>query len=208
MNSRNDLEFNVRWYPFQLNPRASQEPSSKMQAYAQKFGKSEEEVMAMGEWMKQKFDAVGLPYSFTKAGLVANTFEAHRVLTAAYKKGGTEAQDRAAEKLFHGYFADEKAPNDPGVLKEAAAAAGLDGEAFVADASAAAAETESEFEVGRRLRVSGVPHFVISMEDGSGRPVQVSGAQPPEEFKQVFEELSRPQPPANAAAGQPKCDLS
>lgn len=78
---------------------------------------------------KSKFDAVQLPYAFTEAALaprshrfelisssdgrkslkfqVSNTFDAHRVLTAAYQKGGPEAQDKAAEALFHSYFAKE-----------------------------------------------------------------------------------------------------
>ena len=42
------------------------------------------------------------------------------------RHGGASAQDKAAEALFHSYFAKEKAPNDPEELKEAAKAAGLD----------------------------------------------------------------------------------
>ena len=43
-----------------------------------------------------------------------------------HRHGGAAAQDKAAEALFHSYFAKEKAPNDPEELKEAAKAAGLD----------------------------------------------------------------------------------
>ncbi|CAK9035861.1 DSBA domain-containing protein (Fragment) [Durusdinium trenchii] len=101
-----------------------------MEAYAKKFGKGKEEVKQMGAWMKSKFDAAELPYNFTESALVSNTFDAHRVLTAAYKHGGAAAQDKAAEALFHSYFAKEKAPNDPEELKEAAKAAGLDATAL------------------------------------------------------------------------------
>ena len=48
---RGDLEFQVRWLPFQLDPSASEKPSSRMEAYAKKFGKGKEEVKEMGLWM-------------------------------------------------------------------------------------------------------------------------------------------------------------
>eukprot|EP00439_Symbiodinium_sp_Y106_P050627 s2164_g6.t1 len=178
-----------------------------MQAYADKFGKSKEEVKQMGDWMKGKFDAVGLPYAFTEKGLVSSTFDAHRVLTEAYRQGGAAAQDKAAEALFHSYFAEEKAPNDPEELKKAALAAGLDGDKLVADKSVAAAEVKEEpshspckakrlqscslqeLKVGQQLRVRGVPHFVIRA-DGSSKAQQISGAQPPEEFVHAFRAAS------------------
>ena len=93
---------------------------------------------------------------------VSNTFDAHRVLTAAYQQGGPEAQDKAAEALFHSYFAKEKAPNDPGELRAAAEAAGLP--EAVLSKGYMAKETKEELEVGRKLRVRGVPHFVIRTE--------------------------------------------
>mmetsp|Transcript_21952 Transcript_21952/g.50803 ORF Transcript_21952/g.50803 Transcript_21952/m.50803 type:complete len:191 (-) Transcript_21952:13-585(-) len=190
MKQFSDVEFEVRWLPFQLDPNAPEKPSSKMEAYAKKFRKSKEEVKQMGGWMKGKFDAVGLPYAFTEAGVVSNTFDAHRVLTAAYQHGGAAAQDKAAEALFHSYFAMEKAPNDPEELKKAAAAAGLDGDALVSDKTLLAAETKDELKVGQQLRVSGVPHFVIRA-DGSSQAQQISGAQPTEEFVHVLRSVAR-----------------
>eukprot|EP00434_Breviolum_minutum_P010312 symbB.v1.2.009100.t1/scaffold573.1/size222803/9 len=183
-----NLDFEVRWLPFQLDPRASEKPSSRMEAYAKKFGKGKEEVMQMGQWMKAKFDAAQLPYEFSEAALVSNTFDAHRVLTAAYKHGGASAQDKAAEALFHSYFAKEKAPNDPEELKEAAKAAGLDSTS-VLDKSFAESETQEEMKVGKKLGVTGVPHFVIRTEDS--RTEQISGAQPMESFLKAFQVVTR-----------------
>merc|ERR1719277_2166671 len=117
--------------------------------------------------MGQKFKDAGLPYSFTEAALISNTFDAHRVLTAAYQSGGAQAQDKAAELLFHSYFAEERAPNDPEALQAAADAAGIDGKALVSDSSVAAAEAKKEMDVGRQLGVTGVPHFVIRRDNTS-----------------------------------------
>lgn len=78
-----------------------------------------------------------------------------------------------------------KAPNDPLELKAAAEAAGLgDG---VLEKGYLARETKEELEVGRKLRVRGVPHFVIRTE---GASEEISGAQPPESFLEVFRALA------------------
>merc|ERR1719235_1087398 len=107
--------------------------------------------------MKQKFQAVGLPFRFTEADRTGNTFDAHRVLTKAFEEGGPAAQDKACESLFNSYFAEGKAPSDPAVLEAAANAAGLDGAALVADPSIGASKTSEEFSKAQQFRVSGVP---------------------------------------------------
>merc|ERR1712207_114189 len=95
--------------------------------YMKKFGRSKQETMQMAEGMRQKFAAAGLPFNFKETDLTGNTFDAHRLLTAAYEKGGAAMQDKACESLFHSYFVDGRAPSDPAVLKAAADAAGLAG---------------------------------------------------------------------------------
>jgi predicted DsbA family dithiol-disulfide isomerase len=192
MSRRPDLDFDVRWYPFQLNPQAPQE-SSKLEMYMQKFGISKEEAMQKAAWMQGKFEAANLPFSFKETDKTGNTFDAHRLLTAAFQQGGSSAQDQAAEKLFHGYFADGIAPSDPALLKAAAKAAGMDGDGFLADKSISAAETREELGLGKRLNVRGVPHFVIYDEQaGTKGQQQLSGAQPPEQMLAVLNHVARP----------------
>eukprot|EP00930_Biecheleria_cincta_P002715 TRINITY_DN103708_c0_g1_i1.p1 TRINITY_DN103708_c0_g1~~TRINITY_DN103708_c0_g1_i1.p1 ORF type:complete len:188 (+),score=40.38 TRINITY_DN103708_c0_g1_i1:153-716(+) len=187
MQKHKDLDFNVRWLPFQLNSNAPAQ-TSKLEMYMKKFGMTKEDAMQRSEMMRQKFAAAGLPFSFKETDLTGNTFDAHRLLTAAYAKGGAAAQDKVSEMLFQSYFAEGRAPSDPEVLKTAAAAIGLDGEAFVADHTKSAAETNQEMEIGRRMGVSGVPHFVIKAE-GASKSQELSGAQPPEYFDAVFKQL-------------------
>lgn len=100
-------------------------------------------------------------------------------------------QDKVVEQLFHAYFADELFLNDPEVLVTAALKGGIDeatARAFVADESQFEKETREEFSVGRENSVTGVPHFVIS--DGKTSE-SLSGAQPPGEFKKVFDRLGK-----------------
>lgn len=187
MQKHKDLDFNVRWLPFQLNADAPAQ-TSKLEMYMNKFGMTKEEAMQRSEMMRQKFAAAGLPFSFKETDLTGNTFDAHRLLTAAYEKGGAAAQDKVSEMLFQSYFAEGRAPSDPEVIKNAAAAVGLDGEALMADRTKLAAETNQEMSVGRSLGVSGVPYFVIKAE-GAAKSQEVSGAQPPEYFDAVLKQL-------------------
>ena len=177
------VQARVHWKAFQLNPNASDTPSNKLQMYCDKFGMGREQVMRMTAGMRQNFANVGLPYAFTDQGLVANTMDAHRVLAWC---GTPEAQDKAVEVIFRGYFAEERAPNDRDLLIKACVAAGkseADAIAFLDDKSAMRDQVQRELSEARGVR--GVPHFIIRQP---GRdPVQISGAQPPDVFERALQ---------------------
>ena len=138
-------------------------------------GMGRDQVLRMTAGMRQNFANVGLPYAFTDQGLVANTMDAHRVLAWC---GSPEAQDKAVEVIFRGYFAEERAPNDRELLIEACVAAGkseADARAFLDDKTAMRDQVQRELSEARGVR--GVPHFVIRQPGKD--PVQISGAQPP-----------------------------
>lgn len=188
MSKSEDLEFQVRWLPYQLAPTSSEEPMSRVTAYAAKFGRSNDQIEQMFKGKKVEFGKEGLPYSLENPK-VANTREAHRVLTAAYKEGGPEAQDKAAEILFNGYFGEGRAPNEPALLEAAAEAAGLD-TSIVADRSIVKDELDKELAEGRAMVQSGVPHFVFSPEGGEP-VVEFAGAQPVDDFLNAFAAASK-----------------
>jgi predicted DsbA family dithiol-disulfide isomerase len=197
MQERTDLEFEVRWYPFQLNPNAPPE-TNKLEGYMKKFNASRQQCLAMAQNMQQRFKAAGLPYNFSETDKSGNTFDAHVLHTAAWEHGGAAAQDKVAERLFHSYFSEGNAPSDPTVLRDVAAEVGIDPAAVLQASSEEYKKTKEELKYGRKLGVTGVPHFVIYAEDGARKKLQVSGAQPPDEFAAVFEHISR----ARAAAEQ------
>lgn len=191
MKERTDLDFEVRWYPFQLNPNAPRE-SNKLEGYMRKFGKSKEQTMAMARQFGQRFKAVGLPYNFTESDKSGNTFDAHVLHTAAWEHGGAAAQDRVAERLFQSYFAEGRAPSDPAVLSDVASELGIDSAAVLDKSSEESRKTKEELMYGRSLGVSGVPHFVMYSEENSQKKFQASGAQPPGHFAAIFDQLSQP----------------
>lgn len=184
-----DAAVDVKWLPFQLNAAASTTGVNKLQMYMQKFNMTKEKVSAMAAGMKQNFAAVGLPYKFSDQGVTGNTFNSHRLIAMAGSKGPA-VQDKVVEALFHAYFAEEYFLNDPKVLVAAAMEAGFEkgeAKAFVDDETQYADETRKEMQVGREMQVTGVPFFILSNDK---EQVTVSGAQPPERFAQIMQELS------------------
>lgn len=83
------------------------------------------------------------------------------------------------------YFADSKYLNDRAVLLEVATEAGVpDAEAVIDDPTAYSDEVKKEMATYAK-GVSGVPYFIVD-----GR-FKMGGAQPPEAFSEIFEELAQ-----------------
>jgi predicted DsbA family dithiol-disulfide isomerase len=124
---------------------------------------------------------------FSMGGNTGPTLDGHRLATYAEKEG-LDKQNAFMEEIFRAYFCEEKAPCDRDVLLAAARSAGLDDTKVREVLDAPTAELgELDEQMQRFARgVSGVPFFIVS--DGKKR-FKLSGAQPPEAFLEVFEDL-------------------
>lgn len=185
-----NAQFEVKWWPFELNSNGSKEGVNKLEHYMNKFHCSKDQILQRMEGMKRTFANAGLPFNFSEAGVTGNTFNSHRLISLAGSIS-EETQDKVAEALFHAYFAEEKFLNDPKVLIEAAVQGGIEPEVakrFVENEEEHREETLEELRYGQQHRVTGVPHFII---EADGQRVAVGGAQPPEVFEQVFQDLSK-----------------
>lgn len=170
----------VRWHPFELNPDMPREGIERKAYRIKKFGsweRSQEldaDVAAAGQ-------GEGIAFNFDRQSRTPNTLDAHRVIWIAGERG---VQDAVVEALFQAYFTDGHDLSDRGTLAGVAAGAGLDraeiDELLASDKGLDVIRAAEE--QARRLGVSGVPFFVVN-----GR-VALSGAQPPELFRQAFEQ--------------------
>ena len=182
------LAFDVRWRPFQLNPSLpTGRGLDKMQYYYDRFG-GPSRVDGMIGQMKAVGRDVGIDFSY--GGRVANTLDSHRLIWYARERGGSELQDRMVEELFRAYFTQEKSLGEREVLAECAVAVGVDVSGVLADDGSASSsgvgtsEVQEEMEAyARRWNCRGVPLFVIDDK------YPLSGAQPPEAFLDVFDNL-------------------
>jgi len=170
----------VRWHPFQLNPDMPREGIERRSYRIKKFG-SWERSQGLDAQMTAAGQGEGIAFNFDKMARTPNTLDAHRVIWLAGERG---VQDAVVEALFFAYFTDGRDLSDRATLAEIAAEAGLDraevDELLAGDMGLDVVRAGEE--QARRLGVSGVPFFVVN-----GR-IALSGAQPPELFRQAFEQ--------------------
>lgn len=171
----------VRWHPFQLNPDMPREGIDRRSYRIQKFG-SWERSQELDAQVAAAGRGEGIAFNFDEMARTPNTLDAHRVIWLAGERG---VQDAVVEALFRAYFTDGRDLSDRATLAAVAAGAGLDpaevDELLEGDKGRDVVHAVEE--QGRRLGVSGVPFFVVN-----GR-VALSGAQPPELFRQAFEQV-------------------
>ena len=174
-------EVELIWHSFQLDPTIqSQKGKSLYQYLAERKGMSLQQSEQMHQHVTQMAADSGLTYNFDKA-VIANSFDAHRLIQLAKKHG---LGDAAEERLFHAYFTEGKDMSDHEVLTQLGTEIGLDAtevkQALETDAYAHAVRTD--ITTAEQLRISGVPFFVLDNKYG------VSGAQPVELFSNALKQ--------------------
>ncbi|HJS21781.1 MAG TPA: DsbA family oxidoreductase [Steroidobacteraceae bacterium] len=180
---RPDLELEVHWLPFELNPGLPATGIERESYLARKFGDLER-VHAMQAQLRELGASLGIEFHFERARRMPNTRASHEVLQYA-RAGG--AQDRVSEALFKAYFEDGSDIGDRARLIEIGASAGLDAadleHALVARRHAS--EVEALERQAHDWGITGVPTFIFD------RNYAVSGAQETDVFLQVFDRLRR-----------------
>ncbi|MCZ7377657.1 DsbA family oxidoreductase [Micromonospora sp. WMMC250] len=161
-------EVTVRYRPFQLDPSPVPEPLPLVQALAGKFG-GPERARQMVDHVTQVAAGDGLRLDYDRA-VVANTFDAHRLVSYATDHG------RAAEMVEALYQAHFNNGIDVGSREALAALAGdigldaADARRFL-DSDERVADVEAQLATARDLGITGVPMFVLAGK------YAVSGAQ-------------------------------
>jgi predicted DsbA family dithiol-disulfide isomerase len=174
---KGDVE--IVWKSFQLNPDMKTEVGKNINQYlAEIKGWSVEQAKEMNDRVTGMAKQVGLDYDFNKA-VVANSFNAHRLIQFAKKAG---KGDVAEERLFKAYFTEGKNVDDLHVLSQLAVEIGINiTEADeVLKSSAFSDEVNQDVYEAQQVGVRGVPFFVL------GNKYAVSGAQESATFLQAL----------------------
>ena len=165
----------VVWKSFQLNPAMKTEPGKNINQYLSEVkGWSLAQAKQANDYVTSMAKEVGLNYDFDKA-VVANSFDAHRLVQLAKVNGKGDAME---EQLFKAYFTEGKNIADHDTLVQLAAAIGLDEEAVkkVLNSNEYADAVERDIYEAQQIGVRGVPYFVLNDR------YAVSGAQATETF--------------------------
>jgi len=173
---QDELEVEVAWRPFQLNPDMPRQGMPRAEYRKAKFG-SAERGRQLDARVAAEGQGEGIAFAFDRMERTPNTLAAHQLIDLAQKQGRAAA---VVDALFRAYFEEARDIGDEAVLRDIAARHG------VADWPSAAnekevAEAEESF---RALGISAVPTFVL------GRRLGVSGAHPAEALASALREAA------------------
>ena len=166
----------LEWHSFQLDPEIVADPDKNIYEYlSERKGMSYEQSVQMHDHVVKMAAESGLTYNFDKA-VVANSFDAHRLIQLAKTKG---LGDEIEEQLFKAYFTEGKDFGNHEVLTQLGKEIGLyenEVSEVLGNREKFAAEVKKDIQEAARIGVRGVPFFVFD------RKFAVSGAQPSEVF--------------------------
>ena len=176
-----DHPFQILWHPFQLNPDMPREGVSKRAYLEQKFG-GKARVDAVHDRLREVARAAGVEMNPDKPSRIANTLDAHRLIHWAGIEG---RQSPVMTALMHAYWVDGRDIGDHETLADIAAAQGMDRNAVLRllQSDADADDILARDQDARHKGVNSVPTFLIAQQ------YVVTGAQPPEVWGKVIEEL-------------------
>ncbi len=179
LKARPDLEIEIEWRAFELNPDMAAEGMDRHSYLVQKFG-GEGPAQDIYDRITLAGEGEDIAFAFDRMARVPNTVNSHRLILWAGSKG---VQDAVVEGLFRRYFSEAQDIGQLDILVETAVDAGLD-EAEARrhlESDDGADQVRAEVEAARRMGIHGVPCFIID------RKFSISGAQEPEAFFRAFD---------------------
>jgi predicted DsbA family dithiol-disulfide isomerase len=177
-----EVEAEIHFQPFELNPQMPPEGESRDEHIAKKYGQSPAQTAEVRERIRERAASVG--FTMSKAqNRIYNTFDAHRLLHWAGLEGKQAAMKHA---LLTAYFTDGLNIADRDVLAKKAEEAGLDPKAArdVLDSDRYAGDVRNEEQSWVNAGINSVPAIVIN------RQYLISGGQPPEVFEQSLRQIA------------------
>ena len=179
MRNRADVQPEIGWRPFQLNPEMPRSGMSRDAYLSAKFGGADR-AARIYETIRAAGAELGIPFRFDLIKRTPSTLDSHRLIRWATQEG---LQDRIVEALFVAYFTQGEDIGDPEVLTRIAVENGMDPR-VTADRLRNDTDLDlvrQEDAMARSMGINGVPCFIID------RKYAVSGAQDVPVFHKVFD---------------------
>ena len=172
-----DLCFDIRWRPYELNPDMPREGLDRRTYRSRKFG-SWEKSLELDAQVKAAGAPDGLDFHHERIEKTPNTLASHVLVRLA---GEAAVQSDIVEALFRAYFTEGKDVGDPAVLTAIWTSAGLD------QATIEHALTDKDLRAGLKAEarafaqsgINGVPTILLnrfSLFSGAQRPALMERA--------------------------------
>ncbi|MEM9576839.1 MAG: DsbA family oxidoreductase [Pseudomonadota bacterium] len=177
-----DHPFVIEWHPFQLNPEMPAEGMDRRDYLEGKFGGQEGAARAYAPVVEHA-ESAGLTIHLEKMKRTPNTLDAHRLIHWA---GIEDRQTAAVSALFQAYFVEGRDIGDLEVLADIADMIEMDAAVVtkLLKSDADRQEIKDRDAHSRKMGVTSVPTFIVAGQHA------VPGAQPPDLWRKVIDELS------------------
>ena len=175
----NNLNFNINWHSFQLNPEMPIQGMDRKIYLLKKFGSSSK-ADDLYSHIKESGISSGINFVFEKITKMPNSFNSHLLIEFAKEKN---LQNIIVEELFKAYFLLGKNIGDSSILSDVAINSGIKNfiyEDLLARKDLVESIKNSDLN-NKNMGISGVPFFIFN------KSIAVSGAQESEVFEKVFE---------------------
>jgi predicted DsbA family dithiol-disulfide isomerase len=178
-----ELEPNLTFQPFELNPQMVAEGEDITQHLNKKYGSTPEQAAAARENIRARGEALGFTFNMDNRGRIYNTFNAHRLLHWAEGEG---KQMELKKALLTAYFTDGENPSDTALLVRVAASVGLDRvrARAILDSDEFAEEVRAQERFYQQSGINSVPAIILNDQH------LISGGQPPEVFEQALRQIA------------------
>jgi len=182
---KGEIEADISWHPFELNPDMPPEGEEMAAHMLRKYGRAPD-AASTGQMVAMAEEA-GYAMRYLGEGeeperRLWNTFLAHKLLRWTLAEHGAEAQTRLKLALFDAHFQQRRKVSDPAVLLDVAQSVGIDrtgAEAALADEELGSTVRVEEREA-MAMEITAVPAMLIN------RRYMVPGAQGVETYANVL----------------------
>jgi predicted DsbA family dithiol-disulfide isomerase len=182
-----EVQVNMAFQPFELNPAMVPEGEDTTEHLAKKYGSTPAQAQAVRDTLRERGAAVGFTFNLDKRSRIYNTFDAHRLLHWAHLEDATGAKQLALKQaLLTAYFTDGENPGAHSVLTRVAGEVGLDVARAqeILNTDTYAADVRAQEQLYQSLGISSVPAVIINDRH------LISGGQPPEVFEQALRQIA------------------
>jgi predicted DsbA family dithiol-disulfide isomerase len=186
MALRPDVQFDVMWRPYRLDPNIPREGVDRRAYLKAKFGDSPR-TSAMGDAIRSEGANEGITFAFDKIARSPNTLDSHRLIRWSASAG---VQNDIVENLFRAYFIEGRDIGNSTVLSEIAGKAGMDEElvASLLAGDADLASVEREAGLANEMGITGVPTFIFDSK------FMISGAREAELLVRIIDRARASEP--------------
>lgn len=190
-----EIEADVRWHAFELNPDMPPEGEESTAHIARKYGSTPEQSRAVQGRMREAAHQAGVSLDYQGSEpepqrWMWNTFLAHKLLTWAGEEFGPEKQTELKLALFRAHFNERRKIGERDVLLDVAASVGLERAAAEAalDSEELAHKVRAEERAAWDLNITGVPAMIIENK------YMIPGAQPAEAYANALRRVAQKVP--------------